>query len=87
MTHLNKEQVMNRDEEFVEGWGAAITGTVLVALPLAGWAYRGTLSWMDIVVVLIGITALVFALEDFLRRRQLMRALQTPRRNESLSGG
>lgn len=84
---------MNRDEEFVEGRGAAITGTVLVALPLAGWAYRGTLTWMDIVVALIGITALVFAPEDFLRRRQLMRALQTPRRNESsafeaeLSGG
>ena len=70
---------MNRYDEKIERWGGAIMGTVLVALPVAGWIYRGSLSWMDSVVGLIGIAALVLAVEDFLRRRQLTRALQTPR--------
>jgi hypothetical protein len=70
---------MNGYDKLIERWGAAIMGIILVALPLAGWLYRGSLSWMDSVVALIGIAALVLAVEDFLRRRQLARALQTPR--------
>jgi hypothetical protein len=70
---------MNRYDEKIERWGGAILGTVLVALPVAGWIHRGSLSWMDSVVGLIGIAALVLAVEDFLRRRHLARALQTPR--------
>jgi hypothetical protein len=67
---------MNRYDGLIERWGGAFMGTVLVALPLAGWVYRGSLSWMDSVVGLIGIAALVLAAEDFLRRRALTRALQ-----------
>ena len=70
---------MNRYDELIERWGGAIMGAVLVSLPLAGWVYRGSLSWMDSIVALIGIAALVLAVEDFVRRRQLARALQAPR--------
>ena len=70
---------MNRYDKLIERWGAPIMGTVLVSLPLAGWVYRGSLSWMDSIVALIGVAALVLAVEDFVRRRQLARALQTPR--------
>jgi hypothetical protein len=69
---------MNGYHERIERWVAVITGTVLIALPAAGWIYRASLSWMDSVVALIGIAALVLAVEDFLRRRHLGRW----RRNE-----
>lgn len=65
--------------ELIELWGAAIAGTVLVALPAAIWAFRGSLSWMDTIVALIGIASLVLAVEGFLRRRQRLRALRTAR--------
>ena len=70
---------MNKHYERVERWSTAITGAVLVALPVAGWIYRGSLSWMDSVVALIGMAALVLAVEDFRRRRHLARALKAPR--------
>ena len=69
---------MNRYDKLIERWGAPIMGIVLVFLPLAGWLYRGSLSWMDSIVALVGIAALALAVEDFVRRRQLARALQTP---------
>lgn len=69
---------MNRQYGRIEPWGAAITGVVLVGLPAVGWIYGGSLSWMDSVVALIGIAALVSAVESLLRRRRLTRALQTP---------
>ena len=50
---------MNRNHEPIERWTAAMAGSVLVAVPLAAWGYRGSLSWMDSIVALIGIAALV----------------------------
>ena len=58
-----------------ERWAGAVTGAVLVAPALAGWFYRGSPSWMEMIVALIGVAALLLAVEDFLRRRQLRRAL------------
>lgn len=55
--------------EVIERHGAVVTGTVLIGLPAASWLYRGTLSWMDVVVALIGIAAFASAVEDFARRR------------------
>lgn len=69
---------MNRHYQLIERWGGAIAGIVLVALPLAGWVYRGSLSWIDSVVALIGIAAVVLAVEDFVRRRRLARVAQMP---------
>jgi hypothetical protein len=73
------ETVMNKHHELIERWGAALMGTVLVALPVAGWIHRGSLGRMDIVVALIGMAALVLAVEDFRRRRHLARILKAPR--------
>jgi len=73
---------MNRHEKLVECGTAAITGAVLVAVPLAGWVDLGSLGWRDAIVALVGIAALVLAVAHFLRWRQLGRALQnaaTPR--------
>jgi|SRR5688572_97972 hypothetical protein len=77
MTELfisNKEQSMNNYHYWIERCAGAVTGAVLVAPALAGWVYRGPPSWMEIVVALIGIAALVLAVQDFLRRRQLRRS-------------
>ncbi|HXV12543.1 MAG TPA: hypothetical protein VD839_17210 [Burkholderiales bacterium] len=70
---------MNKHHSRIERWGGAAAGIVLVTLPLAGWSYRGSVSWMDIIVALAGIAALVLVVEDLLRRRHLARALKSPR--------
>jgi hypothetical protein len=49
--------------EVIERHSAVVTGTVLIGLPAASWLYRGTLSWMDVVVALIGIAAFASAAE------------------------
>jgi predicted MFS family arabinose efflux permease len=67
---------MNRHEKLIEFATAAMTGAVLVAVPLAGWLYRGSLGWRDAIVALVGIAALVLAGAHFLRWRELGRALQ-----------
>ena len=67
---------MNRYEKLIERYGAVFTGTALVGLPAGGWFYRGTLSWMDVIVALIGIAAVASAVEDFMRRRHLARSLR-----------
>ncbi|MGH8631525.1 MAG: hypothetical protein ACREU7_12295 [Burkholderiales bacterium] len=53
---------MFKDYEFKangEHWGAAIGGGVLAAVPAAAWLYRGSPSWMDVVVAVIGTAMLV----------------------------
>jgi hypothetical protein len=72
------ETVMKRHHNRIERWGRAAAGIVLVTVPLAGWSYRGSVSWMDIVVALAGIAALALVVEDLLRRRHLARALESP---------
>ena len=45
---------MNNYRRWIQRWA----GAVLVAAALAGWVYRGSPSWMEIIVALIGIGAL-----------------------------
>jgi hypothetical protein len=55
--------IMNKHPSRIERWGGAAAGIVLVAVPLAGWAYGGSVSWMDIVVALTGIAALAVVVD------------------------
>ena len=58
-----------------ERWGALVSGIVLLALISARWFYAGSIGWIGIVVGGVGVAALLLAVEDFLRRRDLARAL------------
>jgi hypothetical protein len=72
------EEVMYGFHGFIERWGALVSGIVLLALPLARWFYAGSPSAMDIVVGGVGVAALLLAVEDFLRRRELARVIGKP---------
>jgi ABC-type enterobactin transport system permease subunit len=67
---------MHRLHGLLERWGALASGIVLLALPLARWLYSGSLGSIEIVLGGIGVVALLLAVEDFLRRRELTRALR-----------
>ena len=54
-----------------ERWGALVTGIVLFALPVAGWAFGRPFNPIDIVVGGIGIGALLVAVDGFLRHREV----------------
>jgi hypothetical protein len=56
-----------------ERWGAFVTGIVLVALPVGGWAFGRPFNPMDVVIGGIGIGALLVAVDGFLRQRELAR--------------
>jgi hypothetical protein len=81
----NMEVVMYGFHGLVERWGALVSGIVLLALPLARWFYGGSLGWMGIVVGGVGVAALLLAVEDFLRKRDLARVLRdkAPRERRS----
>jgi hypothetical protein len=69
---------MNAFNDFFERWGALVSGIALLAVPLARWSFGGSFVWIDIVVGGIGIAALLLGVEDFLRRRDLARAIGKP---------
>ena len=52
---------MNKHYEPGESWHAAIAGSILFAVPIAGGFYRGWFGWMEVVVAVIGVAALVAA--------------------------
>ena len=54
-----------------ERWGALVTGIVLFALPVLGWAFGRPFNPIDIVVGGIGIGALLVAVDGFLTHREL----------------
>ena len=58
---------MNKSYELSAAWGAAIAGSILLVLPVAGAFYRGSLGWVDVVVALIGVAGLAVATEGFIR--------------------
>jgi hypothetical protein len=62
------ERVESRNRN-ADHWGAAIVGSILFGLPIAGAFYRGTFGWMEIVVAVIGVASVVTAAEGFMRRR------------------
>lgn len=58
-----------RKSRNADRWGAALAGSVLFALPMAGALYRGSLGWMDAAVAVIGIAGLAVAAEAFMLKR------------------
>jgi hypothetical protein len=60
-----------------ERWSAAVAGAVLVAVPASAWVFRGWLSWMEVVVAMVGIASMAVAVLGFVRRRP--RSLQAAR--------
>jgi hypothetical protein len=56
-----------------ERWGALVIGIVLVGLPVGGWIFARPFNPVDIIVGGVGIGALLVAVDDFLRRRELAR--------------
>lgn len=57
--------------KYYDHWGAAIAGSILLALPIVGAIYRGSFGWMEAVVAVIGVAGLVTAAEGFMRRNIL----------------
>jgi hypothetical protein len=49
------ETVMNKHHELIERWGAALMGTVLVALPVAGWIHEA--SWTSVSKISVGLSS------------------------------
>ena len=58
-----------RRRDRADRWGAAIAGTILFAVPVAGGLYRGAFDWMDVVVALMGCASLAVAINGFARDR------------------
>jgi hypothetical protein len=56
-----------RRSDRADRWGAAIAGTILFAVPVAGGLYRGSFDWMDVVVGLMGFASLAVAVNGFAR--------------------
>lgn len=50
-------------------WGAAVAGSILFALPVAGGFHRGSFGWIEVVVAVIGIAGLVTAAEALMHSR------------------
>ena len=48
-------------------WLAAIAGGILVAVPVAAGLYRGSVGWMEVIVVLMGLASLATAVQGFAR--------------------
>lgn len=58
---------MKKYYERTERWGALLAGTLLIILTTAAASYRGSFSWMDVIVAVMGIAALAVAANSFLR--------------------
>ena len=58
---------MKKHYLYADRWGAALAGSILFALPTAAALYRGSFAWMDVVVALMGISALAVAANAFAR--------------------